>query len=256
LQVLLLVLFAGANYFGWKVLTGNYSTARVFDWFYLSDPFAALQLFVAGAAASADILVGALIITFIYGVFLGRSFCSWVCPMNLVTDSAAYLRKFIAPDAETKRVNRFTRYLVLGLTLVLSLVFSLAAFEIISPIGMLYRSIIFGTGAGFTYVAAVFLFDLLFKRFGWCGSLCPLGAFYSGISHFRMLKVEHNLDNCTLCMDCKAVCPEIQVLDIIGEKSGYIKSGECTNCARCIEVCNDDALNFKLTFSLQKKQKQ
>ena len=28
--------------------------------------------------------------------------------------------------------------------------------------------------------------------------------------------------------------------------------GECTNCARCIEVCDDDALNFSITNFLRR----
>jgi ferredoxin-type protein NapH len=47
-------------------------------------------------------------------------------------------------------------------------------------------------------------------------------------------------------MKCKVVCPEQQVLYMIGKESIPVLSGECTNCARCIEVCDDDALNFSI----------
>jgi ferredoxin-type protein NapH len=33
---------------------------------------------------------------------------------------------------------------------------------------------------------------------------------------------------------------------MVGKSSEQVLSGECTNCARCIEVCDDDALNFSL----------
>ena len=78
------------------------------------------------------------------------------------------------------------------------------------------------------------------------GHLCPLGAFYSVIGKFSLLKVKHIKDNCTSCMKCFQVCPEEQVLDIVTKADGYIKSGECTNCARCIEVCHDKALKFSI----------
>ena len=48
-------------------------------------------------------------------------------------------------------------------------------------------------------------------------------------------------------MKCKLVCPEVEVLDIIGIKSGTINHGACSNCGRCIDVCDDDSLNFKIT---------
>jgi ferredoxin-type protein NapH len=47
-------------------------------------------------------------------------------------------------------------------------------------------------------------------------------------------------------MKCKKVCPEPQVLGLIGKETAKIKTAECTNCARCIDVCDDDALKFKL----------
>jgi ferredoxin-type protein NapH len=33
---------------------------------------------------------------------------------------------------------------------------------------------------------------------------------------------------------------------MIGKKSIPVLSGECTNCARCIEVCDDEALDFSI----------
>lgn len=44
------------------------------------------------------------------------------------------------------------------------------------------------------------------------------------------------------------------MLGIIGKESGVIKSGECTRCGRCIEVCGDNALVFNLLdFKKEKK---
>lgn len=47
-------------------------------------------------------------------------------------------------------------------------------------------------------------------------------------------------------MNCISICPERQVLNMIGKESRFVSGLECTNCGRCIEVCNDDALDFKL----------
>ena len=47
-------------------------------------------------------------------------------------------------------------------------------------------------------------------------------------------------------MKCKEVCPENQVLFMIGKDSTTVNMGECSNCARCIEVCDDDALRFSI----------
>ncbi len=48
-------------------------------------------------------------------------------------------------------------------------------------------------------------------------------------------------------MKCKEVCPESQVLNMIGKRSEKVTLKECTNCGRCIDVCDDDALRFSIT---------
>ncbi|MFT8144368.1 4Fe-4S binding protein, partial [Salmonella enterica subsp. enterica serovar Enteritidis] len=55
----------------------------------------------------------------------------------------------------------------------------IAAFELVSPIGILHRGVIFGMGMGGAAVLSIFLFDLFAVKNGWCGHVCPLGGFYS-----------------------------------------------------------------------------
>ena len=254
IQLVLIVLFAGGNYLGWTVLKGNFSAGLLFKSIPLTDPYALLQIFASGFVASGDLILGALIVLFIYGLITGRMFCSWICPMNIVTDAAIYANSKIKIKQSLEFSNK-TRYGVLVLGIILSAILGYSAFEAINPISILHRGIIFGMGAGWAIILAIFLLDLSVIKNGWCGHLCPLGAFYSIISRYSLIKVKHKKESCTNCMKCFEVCPEVQVLDIIGKESGYIKSGECTNCARCIEVCDDKALKFALrTTKTTKKQ--
>ena len=256
-QIGLLVLFFGANAWGWKILEGNLSTSRIFDMIPMSDPYAALQMLAAGAIISTDILLGVAVVTLFYFIVGGRAFCSWVCPINMVTDSANYLRRVFDIDRaqlQKQPIGRNTRYWVLGLSLLVSAVMGVAAFEFISPISMLHRGIIFGIGFGWTAVLMIFLFDMFVLKNGWCGHICPLGGFYSLLGKFSFIRVHHIEENCTLCMKCKVVCPEKQVLHMIGKESIPVLSGECTNCARCIEVCDDDALRFSIRDFIQNKK--
>lgn len=245
-QIGILLLFVGANLWGWNVLVGDLSSAHVFGLFYLSDPHAIVQMLAAGFLVGTDAIVGGLIVLIIYGFIGGRAFCSWVCPMNIVTDTALWLRKkwnlnevqFNTP------IKRNIRYWVLLLGLILSVFSGVAAFEFVNPVSMLHRGIIFGMGFGWAAIAVIFLFDLFVLKNGWCGHVCPIGAFYSITGKYHWIKVKHTLENCTNCNLCFVVCPEPQVLNIIGKKSGPINNSECTNCGRCIEVCEDKALKF------------
>ena len=247
-QVLIMVLYVIANVYGVNFLTGNLSSSLLAGIIPLSDPYAVLQMFVAGAVISIDIIVGALIITIFYMTVGGRAFCSWVCPVNMITDLANYLRRKLGFNQIQKKqpASRSMRYWVLAISLVLSFIMGLAAFEFISPISMVHRGIIFGLGFGWAAILVIFLFDLFVLKNGWCGHICPLGGAYSLIGKFSLIRVHHNAPNCTACMKCKEVCPEVQVLHMVTKTSIPVLSGECTNCGRCIEVCDDDALNFSI----------
>ena len=195
-QLSILFLFTGGNYWAWNILRGDLSTAKVLNTFYISDPYFVIQTFASGFIVAADVLIGALIILLFYGLIGGRAFCSWVCPMNIVTDTANRLRKILKMYKEDVKVpvNRNLRYWILALSIVLSALFGVAAFETVSPISMLHRGIIFGMGFGWAAVLLVFFFDLFVLQNGWCGYVCPLGAFYSLTNKISIFKVKHRVE--------------------------------------------------------------
>ena len=265
---LLLLYFAG-NIWAWSafkdnaflkalspILKGNLSSSKFLDFVPMSDPYAVLQMFAAGAVIASDVLIGAVIITVFYMLIGGRAFCSWVCPVNIITDAANFLRRKLEINRIQNKVpsTRNLRYWVLALSLIISAIMGITAFEFISPISMVHRGIVFGLGFGWAAMLIIFLFDLFVLKNGWCGHICPLGGFYSVVGKFSLIRVHHNADNCTLCMKCKTVCPEVHVLSMIGKESLPVLSGECTNCARCIEVCDDNALEFSIRKLAENKK--
>jgi len=247
-QIGLLFLYFAGNVWGWKILRGDLSSSSLFGVVPLSDPFAVLQIFATGVSLGATVLIGALIIALFYGIIGGRAFCSWVCPVNMVTDLAAWLRRVMYIDKIERKVwiSRNIRYYMIVLALIVSFVAGLAAFEVLSPITILNRGVVFGFGAGAGLLVAIFLFDLFVVKNGWCGHICPLGGVHSLIGKYSLFRVKHNSDNCTLCMKCTDICPERPVLNMIGKRSEFVSQAECTNCGRCIDVCDDDALGFEI----------
>lgn len=256
-QIGLMLLYIGGNYWGWNFIQGNLSSSSLFGTIPLSDPFAALQMFAAGAVMSVNLILGALIITIIYMVIGGRAFCAWVCPVNIITDAANFMRRKLNFNQVEKKqpASRNTRYWVVALSLVLSYILGVTAFEFISPISITHRAIIFGLGLGWAAMLVIFLFDLFILKNGWCGHICPLGGFYSIVGKVGLIRVDHDEEKCTVCMKCKEVCPESQVLFMVGKESLQVLNGECTNCGRCIEVCDDDALNFSIRKLAKEKIK-
>lgn len=240
-----------------NIVQGNLSHSQWFGGaFNLTDPLSALQIFLAGGGIALDVALGVLLVVFIYGVFLGRAYCAFVCPINLITDLANFLREKIGLNRTQHKLflPRSTRFVILAIGLVLSVICGVAAFELISPISMLHRGLVFGMGFGIFAIVAVFLFDLCVLKNGFCGHICPLGAMYSLIGKFALLRVYHTSSNCTKCMQCVRVCPEPEVLKPIGKQDGAFKTMTCLRCGRCIEVCDDNALRFSiLNFTKEKR---
>jgi ferredoxin-type protein NapH len=254
-QFLLLFLYFGANAYGWHILEGTFGSSKLFGFIPLADPYTTVQVLASGFVLGADVLLGALIITIFYMVVGGRAFCSWVCPINMVTDLANWLRRKLNLDKEEvnyRFLKRRARYWIMVLGIIVSAVVGISAFEVLSPITIMQRGIIFGFGAGISVVIAIFLFDLFGVKNGWCGHLCPLGASYSLIGKKSMIRVDHNHENCTNCMKCKVVCPENHVLNMVNKESIMVTDGECTNCGRCIDVCDDNALEFSIKRYIKK----
>ena len=248
-QLLILGLFAGSNYWGWTFIKGNLSAAFLFETIHIADPYAAIQMLLAGMLLSTDIIVGAIIVWAFYAFFVGRAFCSWVCPINMITDLAYWVRNKLPFRLSSKKhilLNRKTRYWILALSLVVSIFTGLAAFEYVSPISIMHRGIIFGMGTGIFFLIAIFLFDAFIVQHGWCGHVCPLGAFYALSTPKSLLRIKHTKDSCTACNDCFIVCPEAHVLDLVGKRNGHILQGDCTNCGRCIDVCEPGSLKYSI----------
>lgn len=236
------------SYRGIEILEGNLTSSEFLDFLPMTDPFAALQVMLATGSIYKTALTGAAIILLFYFIVGGRLFCSWVCPMNMVTDLAHSLRKRLKIE-RGRMLDKSTRYWILAVVFIVTAVTGVTAFEIVNPIAMLHRELIFGIGSGLLVVFAIFLFDLLVFYRGWCSSLCPLGAFYSIIGKFSIIRVRFNDSLCDSCGDCFPVCAEAHVLTpSVKDRQAVILSGNCTNCGNCIDICPPGALKFGIRF--------
>ena len=254
-QLAILALFLAGPWFGVRVLKGNLSASLIFDTIPLSDPLLALQSMVAGHWPYKTALIGAAIVLVFYLLVGGRVFCSWVCPVNVVTDAAAWSRRKLgiktgrAPDAST-------RYWLLGGILLATAISGVLVWDWVNPVSLLHRALIFGLWGSLLAIAGIFAYDLLIASRGWCGHLCPVGAFYGLLGRTALVRVSAaQRSACDDCMDCFVVCPEPQVirpaLKQAGQTHPLILSGDCTNCGRCIDVC--DRQVFKMTHRFDQR---
>ncbi|NLK66149.1 MAG: quinol dehydrogenase ferredoxin subunit NapH [Campylobacteraceae bacterium] len=246
-QILILVLFILGNLKLSGILVGNLSSSRVFGTIPLSDPFAVLQIYLANLSIGTTAILGATIVLVFYSLIAPRAFCGFVCPVNLVTDFAYFIRqKFgFSKDRKVLTLPKNFRYYFLALSLILSFIIGVPAFENISHVGVVQRGIIFLNSSVLGVIFAIFVFDLFIMERGVCSHICPLGAFYALTSKYSFIRIKHDASKCNKCMDCKTICPEKQVLNLVGKTSGYINS-ECISCGRCVDVCHNKAFSFEI----------
>lgn len=252
-QLSILAMFLAGPWFGVWILRGNYSGSLFLDLIPMTDPLITLESIVAGHLPQTTTLLGAAIVIILYGLLGSKIFCGWVCPLNLVTDLAAWLRRKLG-IRQTMKIPRSLRYGILLMILVGSAVSGLMLWEWINPVAAFGRALIYGFGATTWLILSLFLFDLLIAEHGWCGHLCPIGATYGilGTKSIARIKVIDR-NRCDNCMDCYNICPEPQVLrsPLHGKnnESLLVLSKDCISCGRCIDVCAENVFTFTTRFN-------
>ncbi|MDM8558511.1 quinol dehydrogenase ferredoxin subunit NapH [Candidatus Parabeggiatoa sp. HSG14] len=249
-QLTILGLFLLGPWFGVWVVKGNLASSLTLEILPLTDPYVLLQSLFTGFIPETIALIGALIVLIFYILVGGRVYCSWVCPINIITDIAVSLRERLGIKGVTQ-FSRTTRYWILAMSLVVSFITGTIAWEFLNPVSIIYRGLIFGMGLAWGVIVAIFIFDLFMSKRGWCTYLCPVGAFYSLLGKVSLLRISASKrKQCNDCMDCFKVCPESQVIKpaLKGNMSPVILSANCTNCGQCIDVCTKDVFNFSTRF--------
>ncbi len=255
-QLGVLGLFLSGPLLGLWVLKGTLASSTLFDTVPFTDPLVFLQSLVTGHALATSAWIGVVLLVVAYMVVGGRSFCSWICPVNLLTDGAHAAR--VSLDIKgSLPIPRAARWWLLGTILGVSALTGVIAWETLNPVTLLHRELVFGIflagSLAWMLIVGVVLFDTFITNRGWCGHLCPMGATYGLIGAASLTRVSgRNRAACDQCQACYHVCPEPHVLTPVlkgaAGSTPVILSGDCTNCGRCIDVCHRDVFAFTHRF--------
>ena len=235
---------------GAKFVSGTMASSTVFG-LVLSDPLAALQVLAGTRDLAGNLAVSALIVLVVYAV-LRRAFCAWACPVNLILEPLESLRvRLKLKDRVTQAPD--LKYWILGGILALSAALALPVYEMVSPVSILMRNLLFGFGPEIGALATIIILDILVARRFWCRSLCPLGAFYSLTGKLSPL-APRITSGCTGCASCREACPMGEwILDeVVSRRGGPVRSGECSLCGECLDECPRNAIG--ITFGPGRNQ--
>ncbi|WP_197722114.1 4Fe-4S binding protein [Sulfuriflexus mobilis] len=215
----------------------------------ISDPLAVLSQISASLSIYWPFVLTALVPLVVTAV-LGRVFCGWICPATFIYELndtlAGWLRRAGVPLGD-KEFDKRTKYLVLAVGLVLSMLLGSVVTAAIYPPAIIGRELYYAIAQGGFGVGAVFfiltiLFDLLVARRGFCRYVCAGGALYSLLGRYRLLRIQRVVSQCNDCKKCNVVCEF--GLDPLQDGFGQ----ECNNCTACIAVCPTDALEFRIAI--------
>ncbi len=232
---------------------------------------AKIQFLPAVLALNVAVIVGLVLLTLIFG----RIYCSVICPLGILQDVLAKLRRKKNKYSYSKEV-RWLRYpmlvvmvvaLLAGIGSLFQLLAPYSAFGriatmLLQPLWMLGNNVL-GVLAERADSYAFYTVDVWMKSLpvfiialvtlivlvvlAWrggrtyCNTVCPVGTVLSFLARFSLLKVrfdEKKCKNCSLCSrNCKTAC--------IDYKSHTVDYSRCVVCGNCISECKFGALKYK-----------
>jgi len=213
----------------------------------LSDPLAVIGEVVVLKSLSSTLMLSALI-PVIATLLLGRVFCSWICPMGLLSEGITALRAGLARfgvNLYAGRASNGLKYIILATGLLFGLLASVRYFFWIYPPRILsdcLRDSLVGSVSdkAVVFIGVVLLCELLFVERLWCRCLCPGGALYSLLGRWRIVRIWRDPETCTSCLECDRACPH----DLT--PSHLPLEGECDNCGLCRATCEPRALHYQI----------
>ncbi|MFC1791375.1 4Fe-4S binding protein [Gemmatimonadota bacterium] len=190
---------------------------------------------------AATILVGlALAMAFL----LRKAFCSWVCPVGLLSELLARFGRWsfgrnFRPWAWVDIPLRSLKYLLMAFFVGAVLTMSADALQLFiqSPYNRVadVKMGLFFIDLGRTgiTVMGILILASVFVQGAWCRYLCPYGALLGLFSWFSPTKVVRDQEACVSCGLCDQVCMARLPVSV----ADAITSPECTACLDCMAVC-------------------
>lgn len=220
---------------------------------YLS-PYVSLDAAFMGLIAGSVIAFAFL---FLSGIFFGRAWCAWFCPVAGLSEIGEMINN---KPVNVKRLA-IIRYSIFGVWFaVLIAAFVLAGgIKGFDPLHLTEHIVSIDEPFKFInyYMVLIILFVLtvaIGKR-GACHSICwmapflTVGELVGRALHLPQLKIRSNLSACVDCGKCTKKCP--MSIDVAGEiKFGGVKSLACIRCGECVDSCPKKALCYGMKSGL------
>lgn len=218
--------------------------------------------------------VGALLFVVVLTLFMGRIYCSVICPLGVMQDAIAWFnrKKNKYRYSPAKTTLRYTMLVLACAALALNVAWIGGLFFPYSTYGRIVSTCVaplyklannglaalaehYGSYAFYevdVWIKSISALIVAMISWGiiallawcggrtWCNTICPVGTLLGLISKKSYFKIAIDSDKCKNCNkcahNCKAACIDI--------KTHSIDSSRCIVCGNCIEECPHDALHL------------
>ncbi|MDE6335104.1 MAG: 4Fe-4S binding protein [Muribaculaceae bacterium] len=205
--------------------------------------------------------MGVTIVWIVISIFLGRIYCSTVCPIGTLQDVVLKFRRkiprfnrpFSYQPPRQVRCHILLIYLVCLGVGVVAVPYWIEPWNIMRNISSVFNPdavettwITLGIGAAAGMAAGIvsailLVICALFTGRGFCTVVCPIGTALGALHGVTLYHIEIDPDKCINCMKCEEVCKS-QCVKVAGR---VVDNSRCVRCFDCLNVCPNDAIRFQ-----------
>ncbi len=235
------------------------------------------------------IAVAGFLAILILTLLSGRTYCSFLCPLGIGQDLFSRVGGKIKRRFRRygfKRPHTILRYLILAVTLIVTMVWGIYMITLLDPYSIFGRFMTyfakpavlvlnnFGAGIlgkfdiytlsnipvrGFplTVYAIPAMFFLLVGGLSltkgrlYCNMICPVGTLLGLISKVSLFRIKFDESACTRCGRCSLGCKS-SCIDFLNHD---IDVSRCVECFNCINTCQDKAISYGIVKFKKKEHK-
>jgi len=217
--------------------------------YYLS-PALIIQGAIKGVVTGSFIV---FLVMFIGSIFLGRSFCGYLCPAAGIQECAMHVNGK-SPKQGWKNNIKYVIWLIWITVIIICLIFSKQKLTV---------DFFFKTDHGisisnindyviyYTVISLIFIPCILFGKrvfchyFCWMAPFMVIGSKIGDFLHIKRLRLFSDKNVCINCHMCDKHCPmSLKVSEKV--KMGKIDDNECILCGACVDNCPKKAIVYKI----------
>lgn len=226
--------------------------------FFLLCPLGGLESLVASRTPIPRALISLAVVA-IACLFVGRAWCAWGCPAQVVRSLfGSKVERPSEPACKASLKETFAsdrRLWVLGGILLATLIVGFPVFCLFCPVGLtvgtvvsIWRLVQFNdVNWGLLVFPAALVVEMVVMK-KWCTSLCPIAGLLSLLGRFRGgLRPRVMTQTCLRangegCHACHEACPE--AIDLHAPDAAA-QLADCTRCAECVHACPTHSVELR-----------